>query len=77
MGYVARDVENSEPDDWTRVKNADSSEEAAELFAERQCSRNVSWPSSMEVEVKNDDEEITRWNVEIESRPTFIARRAK
>lgn len=74
MGYVARDVENSDADDWKRVKDADSAEEAAEEFAERQCSANVSWPDSMEVEVKDDDGKITRWDVVIESRPTFAAR---
>lgn len=75
MSYFARDVLNSDADEWTRVPGAwGTAEEAAVEFADTTCSRNLSWPSDLDIDVKDETGAITHWTVTVESSPVFSAR---
>jgi len=73
-GWEARDVDVDQ--EWTPVRASNTMWDAAnvaEAFAERAFGRDGDCLSSFTIEVRDNEGVVTRWEVDVESTPTFRA----
>ena len=77
-GWEARDVDVDQ--EWTPVRASNTMWDAAnvaEAFAERAFCRDGDCQASFTIEVRENEDVVTRWEVDVGSMPTFRAYPAK